>query len=201
MGSQLRTQIAVSLDLGSRMLAKLGLAVGYKLLGPNFLKTDYALNLRRGMREANVEKRRSIPVRGSGFLASPGLGGAEKLLAWPGGWVLMVNLMEGNLGLCVISPSGRAMSVLVSDDKTLVSTLDPSYRDGVIWITVPAAGEAVGPILLPEYLAHQTGMSAVQELTALASKRGDRTKLPPCRPAGDPASSPGDSVASTATRK
>lgn len=197
----LHIRVTVSVDLGNRMLAKLGLAAGYKLLGAAFVETDYAKNLRWGMREANIEKRKLIPVRGSGFLGGSELGGAEAVLAWPGGWVLMVNLVEGNLCLCVISPSGRAMSVLVSDDKTLVNTLDPSYRDGVIWITVPAAGEAVCPILLPEYLAHQTDRSAVQELTALASKRGDRTKLPPCRPADDPASSSGDSVASTATRK
>lgn len=184
-GSQLQTQIAVSFDLGSRMLAKLGLAVGYKLLGPEFPRTDYALNLRRGMREANVQKRRSIPVRGSGFLASLGLGGAEKVLAWPGGWVLMISLVQGNLGLCVISPSGRSMMVLISEDQSLVGALAPQYKDGTIWVTVPAAKEAIGPIPLAAYLAHQTNAQALPALTTLASKRGERAQLPPCRPADD----------------
>ncbi len=73
------------------------------------------------------------------------------------------------------------MSVLISDDQDLVSTLDPKYMSGTIWITVPAAGEAVGPISLAEYLAHQTNALALPALTTLASKRGDRTQLPPCR--------------------
>jgi hypothetical protein len=94
----------------------------------------------------------------------------------------MTNLIEDKLSLCVLTPSGRMTCILISDDKTLIDTLDPSYRDGVIWITVPAAGEAVGPIALPQYLAHQTGNNTSQELAALAAKRGDVTKLPPCRP-------------------
>ncbi len=40
----LRIQVTVSIDLGSRLLAKLGLAVGYKLLGSVFFDTDYAKN-------------------------------------------------------------------------------------------------------------------------------------------------------------
>lgn len=181
-GSWLRVKPAISFDLGSRMLAKLGLGVGYKLLGTAFLETDYAKNLRWRMREANAEKRQLIPVRGSGFLNGPGLGGAEAILAWPGGWVLMVNVVAGKLALCVISPSGRSMNVLISDDEKLVSTLDPKYRNGAVWITVPAASEAVGPIPLPEYLAHQTNASAAPQLVALAATRGDRAQLPACRP-------------------
>ena len=47
--------------LAHRLLAKLGLALGYKLLGAPFLATDYAKNLRNGFREADSEKRRQIP--------------------------------------------------------------------------------------------------------------------------------------------
>lgn len=184
-GSWLHVRPAISLDLGTRMLAKLGLGVGYKLLGSAFLKTEYAKNLRLGMREANVEKRRRIPVRGSGFLGGPGLGGAEEILKWPGGWVLMLSIVEDKLGLCIISPSGRSMTVLISDDQSLLATLEPKYANGTVWITVPTAKEAIGPILLPEYLGHQTNTAPLPSLVALASKRGDRMKLPPCRSADE----------------
>jgi len=184
-GRSICVRPAISFDLGNRMLAKLGLGVGYKLLGAAFLETDYARNLRLGMREANAEKRRLIPVRGSGFLDGQGLGGAEEVLRWSGGWVLMVSIVAGNLGLCTISPSGRSMSVLISHDQTLIATLDPKYADGVVWITVMAAEEAVGPISLVEYLGHQTNTVTVPSLMALASKRGDRAKLPPCRSADE----------------
>lgn len=119
------------------MLAKLGLGVGYKLLGDAFRRSDYAKTLRWGMREANAEKRRLIPVRGSPLFGGPGLGGAEEILKWPGGWVLVVMIIEGSLGLLIISPSGRSMSVLVCNDQNLIADLDPNYVDGVVWITGP----------------------------------------------------------------
>ena len=180
-GSWIRVRPAISLDLGTRMLAKLGLGVGYNLLGNAFLRTDYAEHLRLGMREANAEKRRRIPVRGSGFFGGLGLGGAEEILKWPGGWVLMLNIVSGKLSLSIISPSGRSMTVLISDAQDLLATLEPIYARGTVWITVPAAKEAVGPISLSEYLGHQMNAARLPSLVALASKRGDPTKLPPCR--------------------
>lgn len=185
MGQSIRLRPAISFDLGNRMLAKLGLGVGYKLLGARFLETEYAKYLRLGMREANAEKRRMIPVRGSGYFGGPGLNGAEAILAWPGGWVLLITVVQDKLSLCVISPTGRSMSVLISDDAKLIGALGSEYLDGVIWITVPAANAAVGPVALPEYLAHQTNARSSPTLQAFAAKRGDRTKLPPCRPAQD----------------
>ncbi|GAA3075293.1 hypothetical protein GCM10010520_23020 [Rhizobium viscosum] len=183
-GSRIRTRPAISFDLGNRMLAKLGLGVGYKLLGEAFLRSDYAKTLRWGMREANTEKRRLIPVRGSPLFGGAGLGGAEEILKWPGGWVLMVMIVEGSLGLFIISPSGRSMNVLVCNDQDLIDTLDPNYVDGVVWITVPAAAEAIGPISLPAYLAHQMNTVPSPSLVALAAKRGDRANIPSCRPTG-----------------
>jgi len=188
-GKQIHLQPVISVDVGNRMLAKLGLAVGYKLLGAAFLETEHGKNLRAGMREAKFEKRQDIAVRGSGLFGQAGLEAAKDVLAWPGGWVLLVSVVQGKLFLGVVVPSGKSMTVLISDEAALVATVDPTYKDGAIWITVPAAGEAVGPILLPEYLAHQTGMSALPALTTLASKRGDRKKLPPCRPTDDPTAS------------
>lgn len=92
----------------------------------------------------------------------------------------MINIVDGKLCLNTISPAGHSMTVLISDDQGLVATLKPEYADGMIWITVPAAREAVGPIPLPEYLGHQTGITLLPPLVALASKRGDIKKLPPC---------------------
>ena len=168
-------------DVGNRLLAKLALAIGYKFLGAPFLTTDYARHLRKGFREADSEKRRQIPVRGTGYLHELGLGGAEKVLSWPGGWVLLLNVINRLLCLSVISPSGRAMNVLVCDQPALVAGLDAAYRDGAVWVTIPALGEAVGPVPLPTYLAHQTNTSLFPELEKLAGKRIDSATLPPCR--------------------
>ncbi len=183
-GTLIHTRPIIRFDLGNRMLARLGLAVGYKILGPAFLETEYAKHLRRAFREANPQRRRNIPVRGSGFLNQRGIGGAEAILSWPGGWVLMTNIVEESLMLSVIAPSGRSMTAMVCDDAALISGLGAQYRNGVVWITVPAAQHAVGPILLPAYLAHQTNVRAHSDLTALASTRGNPKMLPPCHPSG-----------------
>lgn len=147
---------------------------------PNALGGDYLPHdvwrtdiVRWGLREANIEKRKKIPVRGSSYLSGRGLRGMEAVLAWPGGWVLMVKLTDGKLSLSVLSPSGRAMSVLISDEQTLVDGLDLKFRDGVVWITAPVAEEAVGPIMLSEYVAHQAKVFLSPVLAKLASRRGD----------------------------
>lgn len=180
-GGILHLQPAISIDTGKRMLAKLGLAVGYKLLGKAFLDTDSAKDLRLAVREGSFEKRRNIPLRGSGFLQGSGDGDVESVLNWPGGWVLMILPIGKKLSLSIISPSGRSMMIVISEDEALLASLDQKYAEGVIWITVLAAKKAIGPISLPEYLAHKTANVFLPALTELESVRGDPTNLPKCR--------------------
>jgi hypothetical protein len=181
-GEWIRARPVIPFDTGNRFLAKLALAIGYKVLGAPFLITDYAKNLRRGFREADSEKRRVIPVRGTGYFHEAGLGGAEAVLAWPGGWVLLLNVADQLLALSIVSPWGRAMNVLVCDEPAVVAGLDTTYAEGSVWVTIPSLGEAVGPISLAAYLAHQTNTFALPELVTLASKRIDPASLPPCKP-------------------
>jgi hypothetical protein len=171
---------AVRYDLSHRFLAKVALAVGYKILGRDFLETDYAKALRQGFREVDPKKRRKVPVKGSGYLGPAGLGAAEAILKWPGAWVLGVLVMGGKLGLTIITPGGKSMTILVSEDARLIGRLGKAQGDGQIWLTIPALGEAVGPVSLPEYLAHQTNSRSFPALAALAAKRIDPASLPPC---------------------
>jgi HNH endonuclease len=106
-GTMVRASLVIQLDVGTRFLSKLGLAIGYKLLGAAFLQTNYAQNLRRGFREADANKRKQIPIRGTSFLQQQSLGGAEKTLCWPGGWVLLLKITDQSLMLTVVSPSGK----------------------------------------------------------------------------------------------
>ncbi|MGZ7870396.1 HNH endonuclease (plasmid) [Methylobacterium radiotolerans] len=178
-GERVHGQAVIALGADGRFLAKLALAVGYKLFGARFLATPYGLDLRKAFREANHEKRRQIPIRGSGYLRSVNLGGVEDRLRWPGGWVLLLLRQADTLSLTVQPPSGRSMVIQVTDDPDLLDTLGPEYRDGVAWLTVPQAATAVGPIPYPEYLAHQLGQHAHAEFGALEKLRGQRDRLPP----------------------
>jgi hypothetical protein len=176
----IRVKAVIKLDVGDRFLAKLGLAIGHKLLGAPFLASDYAKNLQRAFREADVKKRRQIPLHGTGYLDEIGLRGSERVLFWPGGWVLLLNIVDQQLVLTIVAPSSRTMVLVVCDNPTLVSKLDKAYRDGSVWITIPALGQAVGPIPLPNYIAHQTNAWRLPELVALANQRTDPKALPPC---------------------
>lgn len=175
------TQIVIPLDASSRFLSKLALALGYKVLGRDFLKTPYASTLRRGFREADPAKRQNIQVMGSGYLGAQRLGGAEAVMKWPGAWVLCVLITQDKLHLVVVTPAGKTMIVLVCDDPALIAALPQDVREGQVWLTIPALGEAVGPIPIPAFLAHQIGAAVNVELAALAAKRHDPNLLPPCR--------------------
>jgi len=47
-------------------------------------------------------------------------------------------------------------------------------------VTVPSLGEAVGPLWLPDFAAHQLGEISHPALHALAAKRIDPSILPDC---------------------
>ncbi len=175
----LHNRVAIGLGTDGRFLSKLALAVGYKLFGSPFLQTSYGINLRKAFREANPEKRRQIPIRGSGYLENVNLGGLAENLRWPGGWVLLLLQHSDALSLTVQPPSGRSMVIQVTDDPELLGELNSEYRGGIAWLTVPVAAHAVGPLHYPDYIAHQTGLHAHPDLCELAARRGHRDRLPP----------------------
>ncbi|WP_081673780.1 HNH endonuclease [Pseudomonas cremoricolorata] len=175
----IHTRASVALGADGRFLAKLALAVGYKLFGAPFLATPYGLNLRSAFREANVEKRQQIPIQGTGYLRGVGLGEIGDALRWPGGWVLVLFCHADGLSLTVQPPSGRRMVIQVTDDPRLLSGLGLEYRDGVVWVSVPQASHAVGPIAFADYLVHQLRHTPHAELQALEARRGSSSRLPP----------------------
>ena len=124
-GIETRLDVAVQIDSDSRLLAKLGLAVGYKMFGARFLAAEYASTLRAALWEPSLEKRCGLAVRGTGYLrgALP-FGSIGAILKWPGAWVLTIMRSGGLLSLAVTAPSGRSMNVLVCEEPDLVNGLD-----------------------------------------------------------------------------
>lgn len=178
-GERLRTELVIQIDAGSRLLAKVGLAVGCKLFGADFGEHKEGAMLRRFFREANTQRRGSIPVHGTGYFAEAAASALD-FLAWVGGWVLILQVLNSKLSLSVITPSGRRMSVMITDDPMLLNTLDPSYKEGTVWLTIPSLGEAVGSLPLPDYVAHITRSILHPGLLAAEAARIDPKTLPPC---------------------
>ncbi|MGX7744801.1 HNH endonuclease [Rhodopseudomonas parapalustris] len=178
-GERLHNTVTISAAADGRFLAKLALAVGFKLFGEPFLKTSYGLDLRKAFREADLQKRRAIPIRGSGYLRSVDLGALRDVLRWPGGWVLLILRQATSLSLIVQPPSGTSMVIQITDDAKLLDELSAEYRNGLAWLTVPGALRAVGPISYPEYIAHQLRRQSHPELQQLERMRGKPDRLPP----------------------
>ncbi len=180
-GKQLKLRMSVSLDTGTRFLAKVALAVGYKVFGSPFLDTNHAKHLRQAFREADPQRRRNFRVRGVGYLSSDALTNSlPPLIGWPGAWVLALISVRSSIYLVLVTPSGRVLGILVSDDHDLVPVADCRFDDGTVWVVVPALGEAIGPIELPNYLEHQNGTQSNDQLATLEKKSASKSDLPRC---------------------
>ncbi|MBC9246368.1 HNH endonuclease [Paracoccus sp. 11-3] len=180
-GEQIKTNVTISQFADHRLLAKIALGLGFQLFGGDFTITCYAKNLRKAFREANVSKRLQLPLRGQGYFSGNPDAMLKQVLPWSGGWLLLLRVAKGQLGLHIVTPTAKTMTILICDEPTLVSRLGPEYEDGQIWLTIPPADMSVGPIPLPDYIAHQLNVSPHPELVALGSKRGDWRSLPQCR--------------------
>jgi hypothetical protein len=175
-------RVAVKMDLGSRFLVKLALGLGRELLGESFLATSYAETLRRALWERDPNKRKSLAVRGSGYLSGLESAPGVRFLCWPNAWTLTVWHMSEGLVLIVGTPTGQMMSVLISTDAQLLNSLNGRFANGEVFITLPVLDYALGhSIALPDLLAHQTKSVIIPELADLSAKRRDTSLLPPCR--------------------
>ncbi len=174
----LKAALVIQLDTGTRMLAKLALAVGYKLFGAKFLSTAYASTLRRGLWERDPNKRKILPIYGTGYLGPQPFADLKNLLGWWGAWVLMIKVVADRLMLSVLTPTGRTMSVVITDSPDLSGSLDQAFTEGNIWLTIPTLSRSEGPIWLPDYLAHRARIRQLPALTAIEAMRIDPSTLP-----------------------
>jgi hypothetical protein len=177
----LKLSLVIKLDTGTRILAKLALAVGYKLFGVEFLGSQYASTLRLALWERDANKRKNYPVRGTGYFGQQPFRDLKDLIHWPGGWLLILKVSAGQLRLFVLTPTGKTMSVMITDSPVFSERLDESFTEGNVWLTIPSLSRSEGPIWLPDYLAHRVGVRRINVLKAIEAMRVDRSSLPPCR--------------------
>jgi hypothetical protein len=92
----------------------------------------------------------------------------------------LIKRSGGDVSLSVVSPSAKMMTVVISPDADGLPAIDKVYEEGLLWITVPSAGVAAGPVPLPAYLAHKAKLVVVPQLATLDGLRNDPSQLPPC---------------------
>lgn len=179
-GQRVKTQARIQTDFDSRFLAKLALGVGYNIFGNQYIKSNYAGKLRKAMWEADSQKRHRIEIQGTRYANRIGLGGAERLLKWPSGWVLLLKVVDNKLTLTIVCPTGNVMSIVVAESMDEWPEIKKEYGEGWIWLVVPPLGRATEAISLPNYIAHQIRVENVQALRKIEDSRISPEDLPFC---------------------
>lgn len=174
-----KAQAVISIDNGSRLLAKVALGLGRETLGDGYLETPYAQHLSKALWTRDLDERAKIPVRGASFNATGGSPLAQAPIAWPGGWLLLLMLSDGRPSLTVFSPSGKVAAILVSDSVISDGQHPHWSRDGEVFLVIPAINETAGPISLPDYLAFVLDELDHPTLKSLKARRRDSSTLPP----------------------
>ncbi len=165
-----------------RFLAKMALGLGYNILGSGFFGTSYARYLLAALWEKNFAARAILPVRGSGFLKVQNAQ-LNEIIGWPGAYTIMLHAFHDCFALSFQLPSGQSMMhIVISDSPGLWQTTSlENYRHGVVFLVAPQCGKFVGPISLPEYVAHRLKNINIPALTELERLRIDPKFLPPCK--------------------
>jgi hypothetical protein len=178
-GQQQPHKFSLRLDFSDRFLAKLSLGLGANILGERYLDSPYAGELRKLLWLQGGIGTVEPAVKGRNYWQEPQTPHLSKILSWPGAWTILLLAPREGFVLHVNTPSGRGMTMALSDDCTFWSGADfQTYRDGAVFIAVPARQVFVGPISLPLYLAHQLGSFSESNLASLAAMRADPALLP-----------------------
>lgn len=172
-------RMGVQQDFETRFLAKFARGIGYKLFGAPFLSTECAGHLKAALWEKDFAKRALIPVRGKGFFDD---GLDIEALWWPGAYTIVLLPTEADFVAVLYLQRGKSLGIVVSDQPEFWKTPElEEYREGIVFLILPQLGRAVGPVSLPDYLAHRLRCFIHPELAELENKRKDPSSFPPCR--------------------
>lgn len=175
-GVQHHARLSMTVGSEIRFLAKLALGVGHLFLDPMFSFSNDADLLRSMLWERSSERREEIPVRGTGFF-----GGNDnmmkQLLSWPRGHIIAL----------LPTPKGVAMYARFYDHQEatiLVSATQDHWRNavpegGIAFVVSPSLRKFVGPISIPQFVAHRQGLSINGELAALEDEVQRVFVMPP----------------------
>lgn len=179
-------KLVVDIHFADRFLAKLALGLGHTMLGPKVSNSVYADQLRTYLWTQGPDARSAFSIRGSGFWKTSDEAPTPQILRWPGAWVITLHAMKDGFGFAVCTPSGRLMSMLMSDEPSLYPhEVSHMYKDGVCYVVAPSRSLAIGPINLVEYITHKQGLRLHPGLSALQRMKTDRSKWPPFRGSSD----------------
>jgi HNH endonuclease len=176
-GLQHQTTGRVSIDYGSRFLAKLALGLGGLFLDTSFRGSESADLLRKFLWTRKLEDRQRIPFRGRNFISDPDPNFARmaEFLSWPGGHLVMM-LPRGRFFMMYAKFfDGESATGLISNEPEHWRKVN---EEGVVFIISPGLRKCVEPITLTAFILHRTGQLIASSLSELE----DEEKVNPLPP-------------------
>ncbi|MBV1706009.1 MAG: hypothetical protein KGQ37_02245 [Hyphomicrobiales bacterium] len=159
-----------------RFLNKLALSLGRRLFGPSFIRTSQARQLRRNFWSASPQVHSGQLAEGL-ERASAAFGCPPGRLGVCGAWTLILGPLGQEYGLCLITPAGQAMYVVIADDPG-----EAAHGHAVAaCVAVPNRQIFLGPLPLQKLARHQAGLESAPELARLDAMRLAPSQLPPRR--------------------
>lgn len=176
-GQEHHNSVKIGIGYADRFLCKLALGIGSLLLSPSFKESKSADLLRQGMWTKTVAERAALPIKGNGFLGNKdSMARLEPLLNWPGGHSIVVMNVRNHLMLyCNFYESNSAV-IEITDEPEL---WEGRITEGKAFVVVPALSKAVGPIELPEFMAHRIGEYVNHDLASLEAEMKQFSSHPP----------------------
>jgi len=178
-GHNHKVKFSTQIGFDQRFLCKVALGIGYNLFGEDYLLSNYALELRKGLWEKDVFLRSQLKIRCTSFNYEENT--FWKLICYKSAHAISL-LDVGNLlvvGLCLYGKMWA--QITISDEKRFWKDMD-EFSNGIVYLVFPQLKEFIGPYDIPSYLAHKTlEDSKIEELEMIEKRRIPFDQLPPFR--------------------
>jgi hypothetical protein len=169
-------RFTMTMGFETRFLAKLALGMGHLHLKPEFASSADADLLRSMMWERHTENRRHIPVRGTGFFGRenplPEIG-----LSWPFGHTIALLPNSAGLALYVRFYDQQTSVIRITANQQHWHEMIP--EEGIVYAVSAGIRRFVGPVSLPDFIAHRLGVSTFDNLSSLEREAGNIPQPPP----------------------
>ncbi len=173
-GNTHQCKLAVTDGFDQRFLAKLALGLGANFFGNQFLKSQYAKNLRDALWEKDLRERQGYGVKFYKYFNEESK--LKSLFAFDGAHTVLFYPIKDELFLVVFVYGRKMLMVPICPEKAIWHFYT---ENGFVFIAAPQIQTFIGPVDVVDYIAFKGGIKDIAALTSLQAKIFDVSKLPP----------------------
>jgi HNH endonuclease len=148
----LKVSISFRASYGNRFLTKTALSLGLKFMGEKFAQSEYAGFLRQATLERDDEKRRKIPLLGSGYFGNIDTQPLVEMFHRLANWTLLLKVTGEALTLSIVTPMKKLLTIVVEPQFPRTHDKYNALKNGLLWFVSAGPGDAEGPIEMHSFL-------------------------------------------------